>query len=58
MWADGSGVYYTNWETNQPQDTQSSTGCIKMRNYGTWSLVDDNECNTKQPFVCKYEECK
>lgn len=58
MWIDGSAVYYTNWDTDQPQDTSTSTGCIEMTVYGTWALMDSNACNAKRPFVCKYEECE
>ena len=64
MWSDGSALYYTNWETNQPQDTNSGIGCVEMREYGTWSVVSSgvvsgsDSCSSKRPFVCKYEECK
>nr|XP_039269898.1 uncharacterized protein LOC120344668 isoform X2 [Styela clava] len=61
QWSDGSALYYTNWETNQPQEINDNLGCVEMRNYGTWSLVspsvigDSDSCDTKRPFVCKHE---
>ncbi|XP_022098537.1 alpha-N-acetylgalactosamine-specific lectin-like [Acanthaster planci] len=50
IWTDGTEISYTNWATNQPSRSGSSTDCVCMRSGSGWN---DVSCTTRMPYICK-----
>ncbi len=50
-WIDGSALTYTNWDTDQPNDT-GGQDCVEMNLTGAWN---DETCTIGQFFICEDE---
>ncbi|XP_071827139.1 macrophage mannose receptor 1-like isoform X2 [Apostichopus japonicus] len=52
-WSDGSTNSYTNWNSNEPNNSNDRENCAAMRwsEDGSWN---DADCDTTYYFICKY----
>ncbi|CAM9984519.1 unnamed protein product, partial [Heterosigma akashiwo] len=50
VWADGTSVDYTNWNSGEPNDWGDSEDCVEMTSSGGWN---DQSCSTTQASVCE-----
>ncbi|CAM9994962.1 unnamed protein product, partial [Heterosigma akashiwo] len=51
VWADGTSVDYTNWNSGEPNDWGDSEDCVEITSSGGWN---DNSCSTTQGYVCQW----
>jgi hypothetical protein len=54
VWEDGSPVGYTNWNSNEPNDSGSGEDCGQINRYsdGTWN---DEPCANSLPYICELD---
>jgi hypothetical protein len=50
-WVDGSSLAYTDWDTDQPNDS-GNQDCVEMNLTGAWN---DETCSIGQYFICEDE---
>ncbi|XP_038065178.1 alpha-N-acetylgalactosamine-specific lectin-like [Patiria miniata] len=55
VWADGSAVSYTDWNTGEPNNASGNEHCTLLRTVGNWN---DGNCNRALAYVCKMTTTK
>ena len=50
IWADGSQVSYTNWNSNEPNSDENIEHCVHIYPGGEWN---DAQCDQPRGYICK-----
>lgn len=50
LWSDGSAWKYTNWHSEEPNNSGGSEDCVQIREGGEWN---DDSCSKTRTFICE-----